>query len=92
MAILQVKGMDERLYRALCARASREHRSVSQEVVKIVQEHLSRPCGSGMATGEELLSLAGSWKDDRSEKEIARDIRKSRCNRRRDRDGQRVRG
>ena len=41
---------------------------------------------------EELLSLGGTWKDDRSEKEIARDIRKSRCNRRRDRAGQRVRG
>jgi plasmid stability protein len=91
MAILEVKGMDEGLYRALCARASREHRSVSQEVVKIVQEYLARP-GSGKAAEEELLSLAGTWKDDRTDREIARDIRKSRCNRRRDRDGQRVRG
>ena len=90
MAILQVKGMDEGMYRALCARAARERRSVSQEVVKIVQEHLSRPCASGMAAGEELLSLAGSWKDDRSEKEIARDIRKSRHFRKRGGGGQNV--
>ena len=42
MATLQVKGLDDSLYLALGARASIDNRSVSQEVVTMIQEFLAR--------------------------------------------------
>ena len=43
MATLQVKGMDDRLYDALAARAAGENRSISQQVVTIIRDFLARP-------------------------------------------------
>jgi len=67
--------MDDDLYRALAARAAQDNRSISQEVITLVQDFLARPGRSARNATEEFLSLAGSWGDDRSAKEIARDIR-----------------
>jgi len=78
MATLQVKGMDDDLYRALAARAAREQRSISQQVTRIVQDHLAQRRGSAEETTAALLELCGTWKDDRSAREIAEDIRGSR--------------
>ena len=78
MATLQVKGMDDRLYQALGARAAMENRSISQEVVSIIQKYLSAPVEDPRASARALLKLAGSWQDARSAEEIARDIRQSR--------------
>lgn len=78
MATLQVKGMDDRLYQALGARATMENRSISQEVVAIIQKYLSSPLRDPQETGRAILELAGSWQDDRSAEKIARDIRRSR--------------
>jgi len=79
MATLQVKGIDERLYEGLRRRANRDHRSISQEVVHLIEEHLARPPGtdSGFAV-DDFLQLAGTWQDDRPAAEIAADIRSSR--------------
>jgi hypothetical protein len=78
VATLQVKGIDEDLYRALGARAKRANRSISQQVVKLIQDSLVRSSGSAEEATRAFLSLCGSWKDDRSAREIAVSIRKSR--------------
>jgi plasmid stability protein len=78
MATLQVKGMDDHLYEALGARAAMENRSISQEVVTIIENYLATPLVDPHANARALLALAGSWQDERSAEEIVRDIRKSR--------------
>jgi len=78
MATLQVKGMDDDLYRALAARATQEQRSISQQVTRIIQDHLAQRGGSAEETTTAFLELCGTWIDDRSAKEIAEDIRRTR--------------
>ncbi len=46
MATLQVKGMDDALYEGLKRRAELKHRSVSQEVVHLIESHLNGPANS----------------------------------------------
>lgn len=77
MATLQVKGFDEALYKALGERAKRDNRSISQEVVKLIQDFLARPSGSAEEATRAFLALAGSWEDTRSARQIARDIRRA---------------
>jgi len=81
MATLQVKGIDDRLYKALGARAAMDNRSVSQEVVTIIQEFLARPCPDANEGTRDLLQLAGSWEDERSAAAIVSDLRKARRSR-----------
>lgn len=78
MATLQVKGMDDDLYRALAARAAQEQRSISQQVKRIIQDHLAQPRDSAAETTTALLELCGTWDDDRSAKAIADNIRQAR--------------
>lgn len=77
MATLQVRSIDDQLYEALGKLAVRDLRSISQEVVAILKEHLSRPVRHTIAanTTEEFLSLCGTWQEDRSAEEIADEIR-----------------
>ncbi len=82
MATLQVKGIDDRLYRALGARAAMESRSVSQQVVVLIQEFLARPPRDPVEATHAALELAGSWDDERSTKQIIGEIRKARRSRR----------
>ena len=77
MATLQVKGLDDALYKALGARASQENRSISQEVVRLIQTHLATPGKPEDAT-RAFLALAGSWVDKRSAAQIIRELRKHR--------------
>ena len=78
MATLQVKGMDDRLYKAIGVRAAADKRSISQEVVFIIEEYLSRSAGDQRATTSAALELAGSWEDERVPRQIASDLRKAR--------------
>lgn len=75
MATLQVRSIDDQLYEALGKLAARDHRSISQEVVAILKEHLSQPVRHTATTTEEFLSLCGTWQEDRSAEEIAEEIR-----------------
>ncbi|EMB24984.1 MULTISPECIES: FitA-like ribbon-helix-helix domain-containing protein [Treponema] len=80
MAILQVRDMDDRLYDRLKFAAKRDNRSISQQVITILQDYFtSAPVKTKNAT-EEFLKLAGSWEDFRSTEEIIDDIRDSRIN------------
>ena len=78
MATLQVKGLDDALYRALGARAAMENRSVSQEVVTMIQEHLSRSNPDPRAATRAFLDLCGSWGGTKSAKQIASSVRQAR--------------
>ena len=83
MATLQVKGLDDQLYKALGARAAMDNRSVSQEVVTMIQEYLARPKLGGREATRAFLELAGSWADAKPAVKIALAIRSARRSRRR---------
>ena len=86
MANLQVKDIDDKLYNALKFLAKREHRSVSQEVVRIIEVYLQNNQIDKNST-EEFLKLSGSWEDDRSTDEIISDIYNSRSKSKRFKNG-----
>ncbi len=82
MAVLQVRSMEDELYRALGRRAAMENRSISQEVIDIVTRYLAAPRATSTGADEEALCLAGSWEDARSAEDMAKDLRKARATRR----------
>ncbi len=82
MAVLQVRSMDDELYKALGRRAAMDNRSISQEVISIIEKHLSEPAGKTAAADDEALKLSGSWDEDRSAGEIAETIRSARTTKR----------
>lgn len=77
MATLQVRSIEDQLYAALGRKAARENRSISQEVIVILKEYLSQPAQYKSAT-ESFMELCGTWKDEKSAKEISQDIRENR--------------
>jgi len=80
MAMLQVRDIDDILYDRLKFAAKRDNRSISQQVVTILQYYFtSIPVKTKNAT-EEFLNLAGSWEDMRNTEEIIDDIRNNRIN------------
>ena len=78
MATLQVKSIDDQLYKALGKRAAMENRSISQEVIAIIKAHLAMPTKAHLQASEQFLALCGSWEDDRSAEDIADELRKER--------------
>ena len=78
MAILQVRDIDDRIYENLKRISQQNKRSISQEVIHIIETYLSNPQIIKKNSTEEFLKLAGSWEDDRSAKEIITEIKKSR--------------
>lgn len=81
MANLQIRDMDEGLYAELKRVAAEEHRSVSQQTVHLITEHLRRRREAKPASSAEaLLAFAGSWEDDRDADEIIAEVRAGRRN------------
>ena len=80
MAILQVRDIDDRLYSSLKNLAKSENRSLSQEVISILEKYLSNPVVFKNNPTREFLSLSGSWADNRTADEIVKDIKKNRRN------------
>ena len=82
MANLQIKGIDESFYLQLKELASSENRSVSQQVLYLLKEHLSKEktIKKTKTAAQTLLELSGSWNDSRPEGEIVDEIKKSRKN------------
>ena len=78
MATLQVRSIDDNLYRALGRRARIENRSISQEVVSILKAHLSLPGRQYADTTSLFLEMCGSWSDNRSAEKIVEQIRQAR--------------
>jgi hypothetical protein len=79
MANLQIKGIQEELYNEIKRLALAENRSVSQQILFLVREHLAfRGRGSARTPAQVLLDLAGSWEDERDAAEIIDELRKDR--------------
>lgn len=87
MAILQVRDMDDKIYENLKRIAKKHRRSISQEVIHIIETYLSEPHTIRKNSTEEFLNLSGSWEDDRGAEEIIKEIKRLRtANRRFDKD------
>jgi plasmid stability protein len=80
MAILQVRDIDDRLYSSIKELAKSENRSLSQEVISILEKYLSNPVVFKNNPTREFLSLSGSWDDDRTADEIVGDIKRNKKN------------
>jgi plasmid stability protein len=78
MANLQVRDIDSRLYDALKRKAEQEHRSISQEVLIIIENHINKGNFNVENQTSEFLKLSNSWIDNRSAEEIAMDIKRNR--------------
>lgn len=78
MATLQVRDMDDRLYDQLKMSAKIHNRSISQEVITILQEYLNSNQQTTKNATIEFLALTGSWKDERDADEIINDVKRSR--------------
>ncbi len=78
MATLQVRSIDEQLYRALGKRAAMENRSISQEVVSMLKAYLSTPTANYQSLTARFLEMCGSWDDTRDEDDIIAEIRQDR--------------
>ena len=78
VATLQVRDVDDRLYESLKKLAVHEKRSISQEVIHIIETFMANPHLHKVDYTDEFLNLSGSWEDDRSAEEIVRDIKSSR--------------
>jgi len=78
MANLQVRDMNDELYSTLRFTAQAEGRSISGQVITILQAYFSSmQCKVPNAT-DEFLKLCGKWEDSRSAEEICQEIRNSR--------------
>jgi plasmid stability protein len=80
MATLQVRDIDDRLYRYLKTSAKLKNRSISQEVITIIQDHLNNSQNPASNATKEFLALSSAWKDDRSADVIVKGIRSHRIN------------
>lgn len=80
MAILQVRDLDDKLYSSLKTIAKKENRSISQEVITILEKYISNPSLFDTNPTKDFLSLSGSWDDNRSSEEIIKSIKKNRKN------------
>jgi hypothetical protein len=78
MAVLQVRDIDNSVYEALKTQAQRERRSISQEVIVMIESYLSSPKRASAEATEEFLNL--SWSSDESADEIICDLRSKRKN------------
>lgn len=80
MAILQVRDIDDRLYASLKEIARSENRSLSQEVISILERYLANPAVFGNNHTKAFLALSGAWEDKRTADEISSDIKRERRN------------
>jgi hypothetical protein len=82
MANLQIKGIDDKLYDTIKKLAVSENRSISQEILFLVKEHVAkRKQTIAIRTpAQVLLDLSGSWIDNRSANAIITEIKAARRN------------
>jgi hypothetical protein len=78
MATLQVRDIDTKLYDALRIRAKADHRSISQEIVYILEDHLAKTSITPTTQTQLFMSLSGAWTGNETAKEIISSIRSSR--------------
>jgi len=82
MANLQIKGIEDNLYKKIKKMAASENRSVSQQVLFLIKEYMARKgkIQSLKFPAQVLLELSGSWEDNRSADKIISEIKRGRKN------------
>jgi len=82
VAILQIKGIDDALYARIKRMAAADNRSISQEVLHLIEEYLKRQDDQPVipTSARALLALAGSWDDERGADEISAAVKAARRN------------
>ena len=82
MSNLQIKGIDDNLYKEIKNLAASRNRSVSQQVLMLIRQYLSKQhrIEKSKSPVQVLLDLAGSWDDERPAEKIIMDIKESRNN------------
>jgi len=82
MANLQIKGIEDNLYKKIKKMAASENRSVSQQVLSLIKEYMARKgkIQSLKPPAQVLLELSGSWEDNRSADKIISEIKRDRKN------------
>ena len=82
MANLQIKGIEDNLYKKIKEMAASENRSVSQQVLSLIKEYIARKgkIQSLKPPAQVLLELSGSWEDNRSADKIISEIKRDRKN------------
>ena len=82
MANLQIKGIEEDLYKRLKEMAASENRSVSQQVLFLIKEYMAKKAFSKSIKlpAQVLLELSGSWEDTREAEQIIDEIKQARKN------------
>lgn len=82
MANLQIKGIDDALYSQIKELAASENRSISQQVLFLVQRYIANKKHFEITKmpAQTLLELSGSWEDSRDADEIISDIKAARKN------------
>jgi plasmid stability protein len=78
MATLQVRDMDDRLYAFLKNTARMQNRSISQEVITIIQNYVNSNHTQIQNTTQEFLSMTGAWIEEGTAEEIIKEIKKGR--------------
>ncbi len=82
MANLQIKGIKDELYAQIKNLAASQNRSVSQQVLFLIKEHISKKKHLDLikTPAEALLELSGSWVDNREPEDIVKEIKRARKN------------
>lgn len=75
MATLQVRDLDDRLYRYLKTAAKLQNRSLSQEVITILENYVNSTQQNLKNSTLEFLSMTGAWKDDKTADELLNELR-----------------
>jgi len=80
MANLQIKGIDDQLYHQLKQLAAGQNRSVSQQVVLLIRDHLAHKDSHRRqpTPAQVLLELAGSWEDQRPASQLVAELKRAR--------------
>jgi hypothetical protein len=82
MANLQIKGINDDLYKEIKNLAISQNRSVSQQILMLIRQYLSKQhqIERTKSPVQVLIDLSGSWDDERPAEKIIEDIKKSRRN------------
>lgn len=82
MANLQIKGIEDKFYSQIKEMATSENRSVSQQVLYLIKEYLTKAkqIKQLKTPAQTLLELSGSWIDTKKSDEIIEELKKNRIN------------
>ena len=82
MAILQIKGIEDKFYAEIKALADSENRFISQQVLYIIREYLAKEKSikRTITPAQVLWELSGSWADSKEAEAIISDLKANRRN------------